>query len=171
MADRSGPHGAARWYLSRQTTAPEADKTAALESRGPLCALQPSLKPRPGSLPFTLCMLLRYDNIAVRYITPAHGVYHSGRHFMLHNHPIYISLCIKVFTHGLVKSALPHYQRTPAEGKRHSGSSDCHPYRCESLKNMRLPHPLLLFSNHVKQNLTSLHLTDGNHLLKHSRST
>lgn len=90
-----------------------------------------------ASLPFTLCMLLRYDNIAVRYITPAHGVYHSGRHFMLHNHPIYISLCIKVFTHGLVKSALPHYQRTPAEGKRHSGSSDCHPHWCESPKNMR----------------------------------
>lgn len=73
---------------------------------------------RPGSLasPFSLFML-RYDNVAVRYITAAHGVHHSGRHFMLHNHPICISLCIKVLVHGLVKSALPHYQKIAAEGK------------------------------------------------------
>lgn len=62
-------------------------------------------------------MLLRYDNIAVRYITPAHGVYHSERHFMLHNHPIYISFCIKVLMHGVVKSALPYYLKMPAVSK------------------------------------------------------
>lgn len=47
------------------------------------------------SLVFTLCVLLRFDNIAVHYITPAHGVYHSERHFMLYNHSIYITFSIK----------------------------------------------------------------------------
>lgn len=85
------------------------------------CAPRPPLKPAARArwlLPFHfLCTLLRYDNVAVRYITAAHGVHHSGRHFMLHNHPICISLCIKVLVHGLVKSALPHYQKIAAEGK------------------------------------------------------
>lgn len=33
---------------------------------------------------------------------------------MLYNHPIYISFCIKVFTHGVVKTALPYYLKMPA---------------------------------------------------------
>lgn len=64
----------------------------------------------------TLCMLLGYDNIAVRYITPAHGVCHSERHFMLYNHSIYISICIKILMPGVVHSALPYYLKDRSEG-------------------------------------------------------
>lgn len=59
-------------------------------------------------------MLLRYDNIAVRYITPAHGVYQSERHFMLYNHSIYISFCIEILMHGVVKGVMAYYLQMPA---------------------------------------------------------
>lgn len=63
-------------------------------------------------------MLLRSDNIAVRYITPAHGVDHSERHLMLYNQPIYILFCIKVSVHGVVKTALLYYLKMSA-GTKH----------------------------------------------------
>lgn len=37
---------------------------------------------------------------------------------MLYNHPIYILFCIKVFTQGVVQTALPYYLKMPAVSKR-----------------------------------------------------
>lgn len=51
-------------------------------------------------------MLLGDDNIADRYITPTHGVYHSDRHFMLYNHSIYMLFCIEILIHGVLIRAL-----------------------------------------------------------------
>lgn len=77
------------------------------------CHSNQSRKP----LVFTLCMLLRFDNIAVRYITPAHGVYHSERHFMLYNHSIYISFCIKILNYS-VKSAPAIFSQNASKDKK-----------------------------------------------------
>ena len=116
----------------------------------------------------TLCMLLRYDNIAVRYITPAHGVYHSERHFMLYNHPIYISLCIKVLMHGVVKTALPYYLKMPAVSKHVQERSEGDLIVSQVVRGFTLKCQSFFFSCFLT-NLISLHLMDCNHPPKHRR--